>query len=121
VTRVKKYLVVVYGRNFRLKWLEGRNTVVKVTGFHTTRCVVAPDPVKAEYKAIAMIRDDHKLKASVTNARTDPPIMYVSDIREVASFAPFKPPGGGYAFFHGKGAGRPRSTTPNRSRRKAGQ
>src|SRR5688572_22572963 len=68
-----------------------------------------------------MIRDDHKLKASVTNARTDPPIMYVSDIREVASFAPFKPPGGGYAFFHGKGAGRRRSTTPNRSRRRAGQ
>lgn len=118
---MKKYLVVVYGRNFRLKWLQGRKTVVRLTGFYTTRCVVAPNPVKAEYKAIEIIRDDEKLKTSVTNARTDPPIMYVSEIREVTSFAPFKPPGGGYTFFHGRGAGRPRSTTASRSRHKAGQ
>ena len=45
------------------------------------------------------------------NSRTDPPFMHAVDICEVDSFAPMKPPGKGYTFFHGRGAGRPRTMT----------
>ena len=105
----KKYLVRVYGRNFRLPWVERKRTVVKLTGFYTTRCVVASTPLAAENKAIDLIRGDDKLRKSIRNSRTDPPTMYANEIREVTSFAPLKPPGSGYLFFHGRGAGRPRS------------
>ena len=105
----KKYLVRVYGRNFRLPWVERNRTVVKLTGFYTTRCVVASTPLAAENTAIDLIRGDEKLRKSIRNSRTDPPIMYANEIREVTSFAPLKPPGTGYVFFHGRGAGRPRS------------
>ena len=106
---MKKYVVLVYGRNFRLPFLERRNTVIMLTGFYTTRCIRALDPVEAEYKAMDLIRADSKLKGLVRNSRTDPPIMHAVQVREVESFAPLKPPGSGYAFFHGRGAGRPRS------------
>ena len=89
--------------------MERRRTVVKLTGFYTTRCVSASDPIKAEYKAMELIRRDPKLRRSVWNARTDPPMMHAAEVREVESFAPLKPPGTGYAFFHGRGAGRPRA------------
>jgi hypothetical protein len=105
----RKYLVRVYGRNFRLPWVERKRTVVKLTGFYTTRCVVASTSLAAEHKAIELIRGDEKLRKSRRNSRTDLPIMYANDIREVASCAPLKPPGTGYVFFHGRGAGRPRS------------
>ena len=106
---MKKYLVLVYGRNFRMSIQGRRRIAIKLTGFYTTRCVVANDSIDAEYKAMELIRRDSKLKRSVHNPRTDPPIMNVVQIREVDTFAPFKPPGSGYVFFHGRGAGRPRS------------
>lgn len=106
--RKKKYVVRVYGRNFRLPWRERRRTTVRVTGFYTTRCVVAADRVDAEYTAMDLIRHDTKLTRSLRNSRSDPPIMDAVEIREVDSFAPLTPPGTGYAFFHGRGAGRPR-------------
>lgn len=106
---MKKYLVLVYGRNFRLPIRARRRTVLKLTGFYTTRCVVASDSVQAEYKAVDLIRRDAKLRRSVRNSRADPPIMHAVEIREVDTFAPLKPPGTGYAFFHGRGAGRPRT------------
>ena len=107
---MKKYFVLVYGRNFRLPFRVRRTTAVRLTGFYTTRCVVAADAVEAEYKAMELIRRDAKLRRSVRNSRTDPPIMHAAEIREVDTFAPLKPPGSGYVFFHGRGAGRPRST-----------
>ena len=106
--RKKKYLVVVHGRNFRLAWQERRRSLTKITGFYTTRCVVAADPADAEHQAIELIRNDSKLRRSVRNSQTDPPLMFTIDSREVDTFAPLKPPGTGYAFFHGRGAGRPR-------------
>jgi hypothetical protein len=106
---MKKYRVLVKGRNFRLLFQERRKTVTKITGFYTTRCVVASDPVAAELRAVDLIRRDSKLKQSVRNSRADPPIMDVIEIEEVEAFAPLKPPGTGYVFFHGRGAGRPRA------------
>jgi hypothetical protein len=104
-----KYLVLVYGRNFRLPFKERRKTIIKVTGFYTTRCIVASGPIQAEYKAMELIRHDSKLRRSVRNPRTDPPIMHAVEVHRVESFAPLKPPGTGYVFFHGRGAGRPRT------------
>ena len=107
--RTKKYAVTVYGRNFRLLWEERKKTVTKLTGFYTTRYVEASDSVDAEYKAIDLIRGDARLRRSVRNAPGDPPIMDVVRIRDVDSFSPFKKAGQGFAFFHGRGAGRPRT------------
>jgi hypothetical protein len=104
-----KYLVRVYGRNFRFPFRERRKAVVKLTGFYTTRCIVASGPAEAEYKAMELIRRDPKLRRSVRNRRTDPPIMHAVEVREVESFTPLKAPGTGYVFFHGRGAGRPRT------------
>jgi hypothetical protein len=112
-----KYLVLVYGRNFRFPFHERRTTVIKLTGFYTTRCVVASGPVEAEYKAMDIIRRDSKLRRSVRNPRTDPPIMHALEVRQVESFAPLKAPGTGYVFFHGRGAGRPRTMKLARFRR----
>jgi hypothetical protein len=105
----KKYLVLVHGRNFGLAWQERRRSVTKITGFYTTRCVVAADPADAERQAIELIHTDSKLRRSVRNSSTDPPLMFVNEIREVDSFAPLRAPGSGYAFVHGRGAGRPRA------------
>ena len=118
---MKRYLVLVYGRNFRIPFGQGRRTVVKLTGFTTTRCVMARNSVAAELEAIDLVRRDPKLQRSARNSRTDPPLLRVIRIQEVDTFAPLKPPGTGYVFFHGRGAGRPRSTKSRsgRPRRKA--
>ena len=109
MARKKKYLVRVHGRNFRLAWQERRRSVTKITGFYTTRCVVAANPAGAERQAIDLIRQDSKLRRSVKNSPANPPLMFTLDIVEVDTFAPLKPPGTGYLFFHGRGAGRPRT------------
>ena len=56
-----------------------------------------------------MIRGDRRLRKSVRNARTDPPIMNAVEIEQLRPGTPFSKAGTGYFFFHGKGAGRPRS------------
>lgn len=99
----------VHGRNFRLSWQERRTSVTRITGFYTTRCVVAANPADAERQAIDLIRQDSNLRRSVKNSPTNPPLMFTVDIVEVDTFAPLKPPGTGYVFFHGRGAGRPRT------------
>jgi hypothetical protein len=106
-----RYRVLVYGRNFRLAFEERRRTVVKQTGFYTWRNVVAGSAREAEYKAMRMIRGDERLRKSVRNARTDPPIMDAVEIERLKRGTPFSRSGTGYCFFHGKGAGRPRSLT----------
>ena len=107
--RKKRYVVTVYGRNFRLLWQKRKKTVTKLTGFYTRRYVEASDSVAAEYKAIDLIRGDSRLRRSIRNTQRDPPIMTVVAIRQVDSFLPFKRAGKGFAFFHGRGAGRPRT------------
>lgn len=104
-----RYRVFVYGRNFRLVFLEGRCTVVKLTGFHTWRNVIAADAREAELKAMDLIRGDRRLRKGVRNARTDPPIMNTVDIVRLEPGQAFSKAGTGYVFFHGRGAGRPRS------------
>lgn len=107
-----RYRVLVYGRNFRLAFKERRRTVVKLTGFYTWRNVVAADSRQAEYKAMDMIRSDNRLRKTVRNARSDPPIMDAVEIERLRPGRPFSKAGTGYCFFHGRGAGRPRSLVP---------
>jgi hypothetical protein len=106
--RTGKYLVLVYGRNFWLTFEDRRRAVVRRTGFYAWRCVRAADHREAEYRAMDMIRGDKKLRETVRNPRTDPPIMHALEIHRVRTYAPFRAPGSGYTFFHGRGAGRPR-------------
>ena len=101
------YQILVYGRNFLLAWEDGDSGAAQLTGFYTTRFVTAADPADAEYQAMASIRADQALRAALRNPRTDPPIMVAEEIEELASLPP-EAPGTGYAFFHGRGAGRPR-------------
>jgi hypothetical protein len=55
-----------------------------------------------------MIRGDARLRASVRNTRTDPPIMDAIEIELLPRGEAFSTAGTGYCFFHGRGAGRPR-------------
>jgi hypothetical protein len=104
---LKCFKVIVYGRNFKLAWRERRKRVVRLTGFYTTRFVSASNPREAEYEAMAVIRADDALRTNIRNSRTNLPIMVAVEIEEVSAF-PVAPPGGGYTFFTGRGAGRPR-------------
>jgi hypothetical protein len=106
-----KYRVLVYGRNFLLAFEERRRTIIRRTGFYTWRCVTAANPRQAEYRAMDMIRRDRKLRETVKNPRTDPPIMHALEIRRLRADAPYSVSGTGYTFFTGKGAGRPRNLT----------
>jgi hypothetical protein len=104
---MKNYRVVVYGRNFRLLWQEGRRDArSRMTGFFATRFVRAANPRNAELRAMDLIRSDKELREAVQNLPSNPPIMFADSIVEVRSF---RGGGKGYTFFHGRGAGRPRS------------
>jgi hypothetical protein len=115
---MKNYMVRVCGRNFRMLWQDGKKRErPRLTGFITTRFVRARDAEDAEFRAMDLIRSDKTLGASVRNPASDPPVMFAEEVVQVRSF---KSPGGGYIFFHGRGAGRPRSfTEAKRSTRKA--
>ena len=103
---MKNYRVVVYGRNFRLLWQEGRKAArSRTTGFFATRFVRARDPQDAELRAMDLIRSDNHLRKAIRNRPSNPPIMFADRIVEVRTF---KGAGKGYTFFHGRGAGRPR-------------
>jgi ABC-type lipoprotein release transport system permease subunit len=85
--RVKSYRVVVYGRNFRLAWQEGRKPVqARITGFFATRFVRARNRRDAELRAMDLIRTDKQLVQAVRNRLSDPPIMFADSIVEVPSF-----------------------------------
>jgi hypothetical protein len=105
---MRKYKVLIYGRNFRLPFVESKRTKIKITGFYTWRCVFAHNEVEAEFKAIDLIRQDSQLRRSLKNSPSDRPIMQVEELLEVKSFSPIKKGGTGYAFFHGRGSGKPR-------------
>lgn len=104
-----RYRVLVYGRNLRLAFEERRGTVVKLTGFYTWRSVVAAGYRAAEYKAMSMIRGDKRLRENLRNARNDPPIMHALEIERLGRASTTSDSSTGYCFFHGRGAGRPRS------------
>ena len=91
----KKYKVLVRGENFLMN-LDGKNQRL---GFYTTRFVEAQNEEGAEEKAIALLRDDPKLRSSVLNDQSDAPVMFAEEIVELTSFDGLKMPGTGFVFY----------------------
>jgi hypothetical protein len=87
----KKYRVFLKGQNF---WMEIEGKLQK-TGFYTTRFIEAQNPKEAEDMAVELIKNDAKLLANVSNEQSNPPILYIEEVEEVAMLQP-KP---GYIFF----------------------
>jgi hypothetical protein len=76
-----KYQVEVNGRNFLL---DMEDQLAKY-GFITLRYVEAADSSTAETAAVALLRSSDKLRLGVRNDPEDPPVMDVTEIREVDS------------------------------------
>ena len=81
-TSLKKSRVLLRGENF----LMDVDDTVKSMGFFTTVFVEAPDPDKAELRAVEVIRKDDRLRRCVLNERPDPPMLYAEGIDEVTRF-----------------------------------
>ena len=91
----KKYKVLVRGENFLLN-VDGKNQKL---GFYTTRFVEAQKEEGAEEMAIAVVRDDPKLRSGVLNELSDPPVMFAEEIVELKSFDGLKIPRTGFVFY----------------------
>ena len=106
---MSKFNILVHGRNFRFAFQERRRTTVKRTGFYVWRAVEAADPADAELRVMDLLRAAPSLREN-QNSPADPPVMFVHDIRQLPDNADIDSLNrAGFVFFHGRGAGRPRS------------
>ena len=80
--RVKKYVVMLEGRNL----IFAHEGEPKRFGFSTTRDVEATNPKEAEQRAIQEVREDDELNASLLNDPSNPPRITVMRYIEVHSF-----------------------------------
>ena len=90
-----KYQVLLRGANFQVA-IDSR---VSRHGFLTTRFVEADTPDAAEHLAVGLVRRDPQLQAAVRNDPTDPPMIYLDSLAEIASFDGYPVPGAGYSWF----------------------
>jgi hypothetical protein len=72
----------------------------RIMGFYTTRFVEAETPEGAEDLAVQQIRGDDKLRKTVINDKSDPPMIYAEEIIMLETFEGIKLPGTGYTFFY---------------------
>lgn len=93
--RLKKYIVMLEGRNFILDY-EGQPTRF---GFSTTRHVEAADPEEAGRRAIEEVREDDRLNAPLLNDPSNPPRVTMTRTVEVESFDFDRSPELGYIFY----------------------
>lgn len=114
---MKRWRVLVNGTNFQLPFEEskprgkGRNRVaaserrpkVRRMGFYTTVFVTARSPKDAELRGVNVIRRDKALRASVRNAKDDPPRIFIDEIVELQSFRGCRRPRVGLAFYAERG------------------
>ena len=77
---MKKFRVLVRGQNLLLK-SEGER---KRFGFYTVRVIEAIDKGEAARCAVESIRKEERLRATVLNNSSDPPIFSVEEIAEIA-------------------------------------
>lgn len=77
-----RFKVVVEGRNFLIATPEGEAK----HGFYTNRFVEASNPDAAETAAVEQLRGRQALRDVARNRWDDPPVLYVAEIKEMASF-----------------------------------
>ena len=77
------YLVRLKGQNFLM---DGDKRPRKKR-FFVTRLVEAENPKQAETLARDMVSTDYRLQNSVLNEVSDPPIVYLESVSEVAAMA----------------------------------
>ena len=77
-----KYSVMINGENFLL-CLDGEE---KKMGFYVVRYVEADCPENAELAAVKLVRGIGRLRAITRNTPDDPPMMYLEEMHELASF-----------------------------------
>ena len=96
---MRRWRVLVNGTNFQLPFEESeppgkgskgvaaskRRPKVRRMGFYTTVFVTARSPKDAELRAVNVIRHDKVLRASVRNAKDDPPKIFIDEIVELQS------------------------------------
>jgi hypothetical protein len=90
-----RYKVMLRGENFKVA-VDGS---VSRLGFFTTRFVEAETPDGAEHFAVGLVRQDPFLQRAVRNAPSDPPMIYLDSLSEIASFDGHRVPGTGYSWF----------------------
>jgi hypothetical protein len=77
------FRVLVRGENFQMK-LSG---TVGTFGFFATRFVEVESPEAVESAAVDVIRKDPELKGTVLNDMSNPPMVFVDEIKQVSQSA----------------------------------
>lgn len=93
--KMKKYRILLEGKNFLINSDEGPNRM----GFYTTRYVEAENREDAEKRSVELIKNDPKLKDVMLNIRSDPPMIYLEKIEEISSFDGVDKTNTGYTFY----------------------
>jgi len=81
---MKKFKMLVRGRNFRFSFEEAGQSTIKLTGFYVWRAVEAPSLESAELAMMELLRAEPKLRTN-RNAADDPPSCFS---RRLTSFQP---------------------------------
>jgi len=93
---MKKFKIFIRGINCLIR--EDEKPPRKF-GFYTTAFVEAPNAEQAEAIAVELLRNDPKLSKACENDASDPPVIKVESIDEIASFDGCKLPRMGLALF----------------------
>lgn len=88
----RHWRVLLRGENFLVHL---KDTPTRI-GFYATRFATANDEEAAEALAVTMIKSDPELIQAVINEPSDPPMIYLEDLEEIANF---DTEGSGYTFF----------------------
>jgi hypothetical protein len=75
------YRVLINRRNFLLT-IDGHR---RLHGFYQTVFLEAPDPDAAEKEAIGLVEANQDLQTMVLNDRTDPPMLHIDRLEEIAA------------------------------------
>jgi hypothetical protein len=93
--KMNKYKVFLNGSNFWMK----TESQPKLMGLYTTRFLEADTSELAETCAIRLIRGDAKLRESVIDDKSDPPMIHAEEVVLLQTFEGTEPPDSGYTFF----------------------
>jgi hypothetical protein len=77
-----RYRVLINGRNFLLRVTDGKDRIEKY-GFYATRDVEAESFEGAELIAVDLIRNEEQIKEVTLNTASDPPMLFLEEIREL--------------------------------------